>query len=328
MLCREMHVRPANETEIEARSRLTASVWGDRITLAQYLERERLMAEAAFARRGLRTWLLESDEGGVLASCETYRMASVLDGVAGVTHGFASVFVEPRLRGHGYGRAMIERVVARLREEGAQAAHLFSEVGTSLYGAVGFRARSMVARSWAASAAGPIAEVALPFPRAAAKEVLGGGSIGGGGGGRRLREGADPRARFRIVVDHDQLEWHWVRSSAYHRYLGAGRPSPDAWAGAVAGSGWVAWFADYRLERLLVLAVRPGTAEEAAALVEATRRAAGALGFATAEHWESPATPLPGGAVRPLDDEIPMLLPFSPTLSPEDWLEYGRACWI
>lgn len=313
-----MHVRLANEREIEARSRLTACVWGDRITVEQYLERERLLGAAAFARRGLRTWLLEGDAGEVLASCETYRMSSVLDGVTGSTHGFASVFVEPALRGRGHARTMMERVTARLREEGAQAAHLFSEVGTSLYAAVGFRASPMVARRWTAAAA-PIAEVALPFGRAAAAEVL---------GGARLREGADPGARFRIVIDHDQLEWHRVRSAAYHRFLGGGRPSPDVLAGAIAGSCWISWFADYRLDRLLVLAVRPGTPSESSALVEATRRAAHLLGFTHAEHWESPATPLPAGALRPLDDEIPMLLPFAPTLSPTDWREYGRASWI
>lgn len=312
-----MHVRPASEREIDERSRLTAAVWGNRLTLEQYLERERLLAAAPFAARGLRTWLLEDDAGGVLGSCETYRMASALDGVAGETHGFASVFVEPALRGRGHARAMIERVAALLRDEGAQAAHLFSEVGTSLYEAVGFRARPIRARRWTPVGA-PISEVALRFGRPAASEVL----------RSRLAVGADPRARFRIVPDVDQLGWHWVRARAYHRHLGAGRPSPDGVAGAVAGSGWIAWFADYRLERLVVLAVRPGTAPEAEALVEATRRAAGELGLPWAEHWESPATPLPGGEVVPLDEEIPMLLPFAAGLSPSDWTEYGRACWI
>ena len=139
-------MRPASGREIDERSRLTAAVWGNRLTLEQYLERERLLAAAPFAARGLRTWLLEDDAGAVLGSCETYRMASELDGVGGETHGFASVFVEPALRGRGHARGMMERVAALLRTEGAQAAHLFSEVGTSLYEAVGFRARPMRAR--------------------------------------------------------------------------------------------------------------------------------------------------------------------------------------
>jgi hypothetical protein len=78
----------------------------------------------------------------------------------------------------------------------------------------------------------------------------------------------------------------------------------------------------------LTLALRPGNASESAALVEATRRAAAALGFPYAEHWESPSTALPGGEDRALDDEIPMLLPFAPGLAPEHWVEYGRGCWI
>ena len=312
-----MHLRRASEREIDERSRLTAGVWGERLTVDQYLERERALAAAPFATRGLRTWLFADDAGEILASCETYRMVSELDGVRGETHGFASVFVEKALRGHGYARSMIERVTAVLREEGAQAAHLFSEVGTSIYEGAGFRSRPIVARRWAAVAA-PVSEVALPFGRGAAEEVLRG----------RLAVGADPRARFRIVLDAAQLDWHWVRARAYHRFLASERVSPEGLVGAIAGGGWVAWFADYRLEKLLVLAVRPGSSKESAALVEATRRAAAALGFGVAEHWESPATALPGGDVRPLDEEIPMLLPFADGLSPADWLEYGRGCWI
>lgn len=309
-------MRRASEAEIEARSRLSASVWGNRLTLEQYLERERALAAAPFAARGLRTWVLDG-AGEIVASCETYRMASELDGMRGETHGFASVFVEPRLRGHGYARSMIERVAGVLEAEGAQAAHLFSEVGTSLYEAAGFQARPIQARRWAAVVA-PVAEVALPFGRGVAAEVL----------RDRLAAGADARARYRIVLDSGQLDWHWVRARAYHRFLAPERVSPDALVGAIAGGGWVTWFADYRLGKLLVLAVGPGSAAESSALVEATRRAAAALGFAEAEHWESPATALIAGEVRPLDEEIPMLRPFARTLSPTDWLEYGRGCWI
>lgn len=310
-----MRVRPASASEIEARSRLTFAVWGNGITLAQYLERERALAETAFARRGLRTWLLEDDRGGVLASCETYRMASALDGVRGEAHGFASVFVEPRLRGRGHASALIRAVLDVLRSEGAQAAHLFSEVGTSLYGALGFRARPIHARRFR-PAPGPVEAVARTFSRADAESVL------------APRFSLAPAGRFRILLDHAQLEWHRTRAAAYHRFRVPDRLSPDALAGAVAGGGWIAWFADYRLERLLTLAVAPGRPEESAALVEATRRAAAALGLPLAEHWEAPATPLPGGEVVALDDEIPMLCPFAEGLLPGAWTDYGRGCWI
>lgn len=308
-----MELRLATDGEIEARSRLTASVWGNRLTLEQYLERERVLAETAFARKALRTWVLH-DGREVVASCETYRMTSELGGERGWTHGFASVFVEPRLRGKGLSQDMIGRVLARLQEEGAQAAHLFSEVGTPLYGRLGFLARPILARRWSASAG----SIEGAFTREQSAAAL----------GDRLAAGAEDGASYRIVLDHDQLEWHRVRASAYHRFLAAGRPSPDTLAGAIAGSGWITWFADYRLEKLLVLAVRPGTREESAALVEATRRAAGALGFAVAESWESPATRLPGGEEHALDDEIPMIRPFALGLEASDWREYHRGCWI
>ena len=309
-----MKVREATAAEIEQRSRLTASVWGNRLTVEQYLERERVLADTAFAKRALRTWVLEGDGGEILASCETYRMTSELGGERGWTHGFASVFVEPRLRGKGLAKDMIGRVLALLREEGAHAAHLFSEVGTSLYGRLGFLARPILARRWSATKD----DIAGAFTREQSRDAL----------GDRLAAGAEDGASYRIVLDHDQLDWHRVRANAYHRFLAADRPPPDSLAGAIAGRAWITWFADYRLDKLLVLAVRPGDREESAALVEATRRAASALGFAFAESWESPATRLPGGEEHALDDEIPMILPFAIGLEAADWREYGRGCWI
>lgn len=304
--------------ELEARSALTATVWGNKLTPAQYLERERLLASTAFARRGLRTWLLE-EGGAVLASCETYAMTSALDGVRGTTHGIASVFVEPALRGRGYARDLLAGVLDLLRREGAHAAHLFSEVGTKLYASLGFESRPFSARRWPAD--GGAAQSADVFaservPRVVPERLLAAGAA------------AARAARFRIVLNHDQLEWHQARARAYHRFLAPERLSPDELRGASTGSGWILWFADYRLDRLLTLACDPGGLADAAALVQESRRAAHRLGFSFFEHWESPAVTLPGGTLHPLDDEIPMLRSFSPSLSPPSWTDYGRACWI
>lgn len=307
-----MRVRLATSAEIDARSRMTALAWGNKLTLEQYLAREHELAATAFAKNGLRTWVLEDDAGAIVASCETYRMTSVLDGTRGVTHGLASVFVEPSLRRRGFAREMLSRVIERLRGEGAQAAHLFSEVGTSLYGSLGFVARPIAARRWSAIDAS-VAEVALPFGLAGRDALA-----------SRLLSGA---GRFRIVLDDAQLEWHRARARAYHRVLAPERLAPDSLLGAIAGDAWIAWFPDYRLDKLLTLAIGPGTPAETGALVEAARRAAHALGFAALEHWECPATILPGGEQCPLPDEIPMILPFA-AFAPGDWVEYGRGCWV
>lgn len=308
-------VRAAKAHEIDERNRLTAPVWGDRLVPEQYLERERILRGTTFAKRAMRTWVLERREE-ILASCESYSMPALLDGKRGVAQGIASVFVEERLRGNQYARSLLQVLLHTFAAERAQASLLYSEVGTKLYSSLGYVARPMQARQWT-PAEGDVAEVAKPFSRAESDRAL---------GDFLLEESAGPR--FRVVLYQPQLEWHRERSAFYHRVLAPGRLDPATLAGATLGDAWIAWSGDYRLDRLMVLAVKPGTPEQSAALVEALRRAAGALGFPIAELWESPAITLPGGRTVPRDDEIPMLCPLVPTLTPDLWQDYGRGCWV
>jgi hypothetical protein len=308
-------VRAAKANEIDGRNRLTAPVWGDRLDVEQYLERERILRATTFAKRAMRTWVLER-HGEILASCESYSMPTLLDGKRGVAQGIASVFVEERFRGNQYARALLQVLLHTFRAEHAQASLLYSEVGTKLYSELGYVARPMQARQWT-PAAGEIAEVATPFSRAESERAL----------GEFLLEESAAR-RFRVVLYHPQLEWHRERSAFYHRVLAPRRLDPSTLAGATRGDAWIAWAGDYRLDRLMVLAAKPGTPEQSAALVEALRRAAGALGFPIAELWESPALTLPGGQTVPRDDEVPMLCPLVPTLTPDLWQDYGRGCWV
>ncbi len=307
-------VRLATAEESARRIPLTYAVWGDRLTEAQYLERERRLAATPFARRGMRTWLLvHGDE--VLASCESYAMAAEVDDRSGVAQGIASVFVEGPLRGQGFAAEMLRLLGDRFAAEGAVSSHLFSEVGTSLYERAGYRPRPIRARRFRPTPGDPAA-VAEAVDRAHAGERL-----------LPILTRA-PRGRFRILPDDATLDWQRERAAIYHRFLGGLRPSPDLFAGAIAGDGAVAWAADYRLGCLRTLWVRPGRRAEAEALVEALRRAAHVLGLSRAEHWISPAVDLPGGDEGSLDDEIPMLRPFVPDIAPEDWTDYGRGCWV
>ena len=62
----------------------------------------------------MQTWVLPESDDAILASCETFRMRSVVNvgGAAdeGVTIGIASVFVEEHLRRRGYAREMLSQV--------------------------------------------------------------------------------------------------------------------------------------------------------------------------------------------------------------------------
>lgn len=310
-----MTIREATEEEVLARNRLTHSTWGNRLTVEQYLEREEVLRRTTFAA-GMRTWVLE-ERGEIVASCESYAMASFRENSPGHTEGIASVFVEPRLRGRKLAARLLTLLLAKLREEKAQASILFSEVGTRLYESAGYHARPIRARQWTPSA-GDVREVATPLTREEARARL----------AAPIAKHPPWHRRFRIAISIAQLDWHWERARFYHRVLAPSRPPPDALCAAAAGDAWIAWMPDYRLDRVIVLDARRGTPEETAAIVEALRRAARALAFPVAEHWISPAIDLPGGTTVPRDDETPMIAPLVPDLSPEDWIDYGRGCWI
>ena len=143
-------LRPATAAEKHARNLLTAPVWGNRLTEAQYLAREAVLVATEFARRGMRTWVMEDDTapGIPLASCESLAMISVFDGTRGTSQGIASVFVEERLRGRGLAATMLGLLQDRFRTENAQASILFSEVGATIYERVGYMARPIRARTW------------------------------------------------------------------------------------------------------------------------------------------------------------------------------------
>src|SRR2546429_2590439 len=98
-----MRLVQADEAERLALDRLTYQAWGTRLDPAQYLEREARLRAHPWSQQALTSWLLLSDGGELLSSCETYRMDSFAAGAPGATFGVASVFTEPRLRGHGHG---------------------------------------------------------------------------------------------------------------------------------------------------------------------------------------------------------------------------------
>lgn len=308
----ELRARAATAAEREERNRLTAPVWGKRLTLEQYLDRERTLERTAFAKESMRTWVLERDDGAIVASHESYRMRTAGTLGDGHVEGIASVFVEPPLRGQGFAQTLLRQSLERFRGENAHGSVLWSEVGAEIYAKLGYAARPIRARQWtpvtgAVEDAFARGEAGAPDPQEAPPGA--------------------PR-RFRIVFTPAMIEWQRERASFYHGALAAGRRHPDTLAGARAGAAWILWSPDYRNEVLMALCARPGTAEENGRLVEALRRAAFALGLPLAELWISPALDLAGGRDVPRDDEIPMIAPLAEELRPEDWIDYGRVCWI
>lgn len=71
------------------------------------------------------------DGAELLASAKRYRLAGILDQRPVRICGIGAVFTEVAHRGHGHARALVERLLAEAAQDGAEAALLFSDTGST-----------------------------------------------------------------------------------------------------------------------------------------------------------------------------------------------------
>jgi GNAT superfamily N-acetyltransferase len=292
----------ATPAEAAARDALTFTAWGGGLTLPDYQRREATLRAHPWAARALRSWSWLGPDG-VLASCETYQVASAVGLAVGHAEVVASVFTAPERRGRGYASALLRALTARGVEEGAQALVLFSEVGAALYERLGFAAVPSV--DWVLPALPEDAAPPLPAP---------------------LEPGPGPAPQpggLQLRREAGQVAWHLERERFLAVALGRRRPrTPGA---RLPGGSSIGWTAFYRPEELQVLWLEAAGPAEAAQLLGAAQRTAGEAGLARVRHWaaEGAAPPdLAGLQVRPRDDELPM---FSGPARRWDGIE--RASW-
>src|SRR5260370_26846258 len=103
--------------EERKRAQETHGAWGDKLPPAQFIAREERLRAHAWPRAALTAWFLRDDDGALLASCETYRMHSFLDGERSDSFGIASVFTESALRRRGHATRLIDLLLARVRKD-------------------------------------------------------------------------------------------------------------------------------------------------------------------------------------------------------------------
>jgi GNAT superfamily N-acetyltransferase len=340
-------------TEAVALDTRTHAAWGNVLTLPQYLQRERVLRASPFSQAGLRAWVLQRD-GVLLASCETYacpvQVAAAGRGTAGseksprgVGHGIASVYVDPDQRGHGYASELLRRVHATLKQEGALLCFLWSEIGPTLYGRLGYVVRPLSLRRYAAApkeeshGAVPPWKFLRPteLPEALAKRQLAGRGLA-----------------YSVEISWPQIDWYLRRAAFYSRCLG--RPlSP--YVAAQAGDALSVFCPDFAAQVLRVLTLYPGARLASAGAVfeprspegenlrnvlHAARTVAGQLGFAQIELWQNPANTgyLRGGVHLQGPEQVkdlPMVAILGPTppgargpLRAEDWQDYERGLWL
>lgn len=317
-----MQIRLATSAEKTARDMLTHAAWGQRLTLEQYLERERRLRAHPYPREAMRTWLLIGGEGeGVLASCETFAMRAYLPRQSAAAslsrvEGVASVFVEERLRGRGLAVDLMDALGERLRQDGALASILFSDVGLSIYERSGYVARPAISRVFEPEPGDPAGACDRVLTEVDAPKAL--------------HDACFPDDALLIWPTATQLDWHLERERIYAALLGAQRPACHA---ALAGTGRAVFCADLKSARLMILQLAARRTDEALALIQVARRVAHQAGLSEVVLWEC-AWPFElsddaGGGRRVRRTEaLPMICPLRKGVDPASWGQTSRATWV
>jgi GNAT superfamily N-acetyltransferase len=310
-----MRLTIASVDEQRQRDAQTHLAWGERLTLAQFCAREERLRAHAWPRAALTAWSLRDDGGALLASCETYRMRSFLDGEGGTSFGIASVFTEPALRKRGHATQLMDLMIERVRADtpATQAMLLFSDVGPAIYERSGYRVRPAMDLLFPPLDGLPAADALLDERQALdAFATL-----------------EPPPERFVVWPSREQLDWHFERARTYAALLG--RPLVPH-AAARIGESLIVWAADWKHDRLQVLLLASTRSHEAEALVLAARRCAATAELNEVRLWDEPWG-FPGSADLGGDrvarhGSLPMLAPFAPSLRPEMWTRVPRAIWM
>jgi hypothetical protein len=305
----------ATEEQKLDRDRLSHDAWAGGLSPDQYLAREARLRSHSWPERALTTWLLVDEGGAPLASCETYRMDSVFQGVHGGTYGVASVYTEAALRRRGHAVRMMDLLGPALtaQDPEAQACVLFSDVGASIYARSGYLEAPAVDRVLPAEAGDPAAEVDQLFSDLPPLHRL-------------LRR---PDHEFVVWPTLEQLDWHLERA----RISGALRGRPVAASvGARAGQSTAVWGGDFGKNALFILCFQAADPASAAALLRAAQRAAHGAGFPRVILWETPqpfgwSAEAPG-APAARNGGLPMIRPFVPGLTASSWKDIPRATWV
>lgn len=306
-----VRANPSQAIELDERSH---AEWGRGLTVPAHIARERRLRVGMWPRTHHETWVL-TDADEVLASCETYRVACTVDGEPGRAWEIASVYVDPLLRGRGYGTRLMDELVARLENEpGAKAFVLFSDVGPAMYERVGFRPLRAMDRVLPPSHEDPDDGPWLRFSETELAEVH----------ARWVPFGGE----FAIWPSLGQLDWHIDRARTLAETVGWRRSSR---CGAQIGSDAIVWVEDRESDALQVLVMSARVPKAAALLLDAAARTAGELGLKEVRAWE---TPLPGpwpadlGAAVPRNGGVPMIRPLVDDLAPAGWTFVPRGVWV
>jgi predicted N-acetyltransferase YhbS len=112
-------------------------LWSDGLSRRAYAQFWAAQIATPWGRTHLERQALV-DAGEVRASAKIYTFDAALDGRAIRVAGIGAVFTQPTHRARGAAREIVERLLARASDRGADLALLFSEIGPDYYARLGF----------------------------------------------------------------------------------------------------------------------------------------------------------------------------------------------
>jgi predicted N-acetyltransferase YhbS len=134
-----MQIVPARDALLEHILGETWRIWSDGLSRGAYARYNAGQMQTPWGRRHLDRVALV-DNGRVLSTAKRYALRARLDGRVTRVLGIGAVFTPPALRGRGAAAALVNGLLEEARQEGVEAALLFSEIGASYYERFGFSA--------------------------------------------------------------------------------------------------------------------------------------------------------------------------------------------
>jgi GNAT superfamily N-acetyltransferase len=116
----------------------TYPIWHEGLTVPAYRQWNLAQARTPWGSRNLERVALVDDGGALLSSAKRYRLAARLDQRDLKVLGIGAVFTPPARRQQGYASALLQQLIEDARSDGADAALLYSEIGTTFYERLGF----------------------------------------------------------------------------------------------------------------------------------------------------------------------------------------------
>jgi predicted N-acetyltransferase YhbS len=134
-----MNLVVAQDAILERILDTTFPVWHDGLTRRAYGQLNDAQMRTAWGAAHLHRVALVDASGTVLSSAKRYRLTASLRGRAVRVCGIGAVFTPPDVRGRGYASELVSRLVDAARDEGADLAMLFSEIGPAFYERLSFQ---------------------------------------------------------------------------------------------------------------------------------------------------------------------------------------------